>query len=101
MQKSLSKESQGQKSGQVGKNLIQCLSTCEKGTELLVKSVNAGRMAKSRLADLGILPGVKIVKKKSAPFNGPIEIEVRGSSLVLGRGLALKIIVECNNTCNS
>jgi len=101
MQKTLAKESQGRNSDQIGKNLIQCLSTCEKGTELLVKSVNAGRMAKSRLADLGIVPGVKIIKKKSAPFNGPIEIEVKSSSLVLGRGLASKIIVECNITCNS
>lgn len=99
MQKTFNKKTHKRNSDNGGKNLIQCLSTCEMGTELLVMRVDAGRMAKNRLADLGIVPGVKIIKKKSAPFNGPIEIEVRNSSLVLGRGLASKIIVQCNNTC--
>ncbi len=81
------------------KNLIVCLSTCNMDTELIVKRVDAGQAVKKRLADLGIVPGVRVIKKKSAPFNGPIEIEVRGSSLVLGRGLASKIIVECNYSC--
>ena len=97
MQKPLTNSSQNTDSK--GKSLIQCLSTCEIGTELIVLKVEAGQAAKSRLADLGIVPGVKILKKKSAPFNGPVEIEVRGSSLVLGRGLAAKITVECNSTC--
>jgi len=61
--------------------------------------VNAGYRAKMRLANLGIVPGVKIKKKKSAPLRGPIEIIVKGSSLVIGRGIALKIIVSCNEEC--
>jgi len=52
-----------------------------------------------RLANLGIVPGVKIKKKKSAPLRGPIEIIVKGSSLVIGRGIASKIIVSCNEEC--
>ena len=55
---------------------------------------NAGYHAKRRLACLGIIPGVDIIKKKAAPFHGPIEIIVKGSSLVIGRGLAAKIIVK-------
>jgi Fe2+ transport system protein FeoA len=51
-------------------------------------------MAKKRLACLGIIPGVTIIKRKSAPFRGPIEILVKGSSIVIGRGLAIKIIVN-------
>ena len=80
--------------------LIKCLTECELGAELMVVSVNAGLGAKSRLADLGIVPGTKIVKKKAAPFNGPVEIDVKGSSLVIGRGLALKIIVDCGSKCS-
>ena len=83
-----------------GKSLIQCLSTCDIGTELIVIKVDAGQMAKNRLANLGIIPGVKILKKKSAPFRGPVEISVKGSSLVLGRGLASKIVVNCGTNCN-
>ncbi|MGV9172141.1 MAG: FeoA family protein [Promethearchaeia archaeon] len=76
--------------------LIKCLTECPTDAEVKVVRVNSGRMAKQRLANLGIVPGVIIKKKKSAPFRGPVEVEVKGSSLVLGRGLASKIIVDCN-----
>ena len=42
---------------------------------------------------------MKIVKKKSAPLKGPLEIIVKGSSLVIGRGLATKIYVKCTEEC--
>ena len=80
------------------KPLIKCLTDCELRSELLVIGVNAGQRAKKRLAHLGIFPGVKISMKKCAPFHGPINIIVKGSSIVLGRGLASKILVDCCNT---
>ncbi len=69
------------------------LIKCPIGQKFRVKCVNAGHHAKRRLACLGIIPGVDIIKKKAAPFRGPVEITVKGSSLVIGRGLASKIIV--------
>lgn len=81
--------------------LKKCLTECEKGEEVIVLNVNAGLKAKRRLANLGILPGAKIKKKKDAPFRGPIEVVVKGSSLVIGRGLASKIIVQCDESCSS
>lgn len=81
--------------------LKKCLTECEKGEEVIVLNVNAGLKAKRRLANLGILPGAKIKKKKDAPFRGPIEVIVKGSSLVIGRGLASKIIVQCDESCSS
>ena len=83
----------------ISTSLTKCLTECEKGEEVVVIRVNAGRNAKTRLANLGVVPGVKIRKSKNAPFNGPLEIIVKGSSLVIGRGLASKIIVECNGAC--
>jgi len=83
----------------IGTRLTKCLAECESGEEVIVLSVNTGYRAKTRLANLGIVPGVKVKKMKNAPFRGPIEIKVRGSSLVLGRGLASRIIVSCNNSC--
>ena len=83
----------------VGTSLTKCLTECEKGEETIVLRVNAGYKAKTRLAHLGLVPGVKITKTKNAPFKGPIEIIVKGSSLVIGRGLASKITVECNGAC--
>ncbi|MFX0042851.1 MAG: ferrous iron transport protein A [Candidatus Hodarchaeota archaeon] len=80
-------------------SLIKCLTECNKGEVVTVVNVNAGYNAKRRLANLGIVPGVKIVKKQSAPLRGPLEVIVKGSSLVIGRGLATKIIVRCNENC--
>lgn len=73
---------------------IRLLTECRAGEEVIILRVNAGLSAKRRLAHLGIFPGVKTIKKKAAPFRGPIEILVKGSSLVIGRGLATKIIVK-------
>jgi Fe2+ transport system protein FeoA len=82
-----------------GNPLIKCLTECEKGEEVVVLRVNAGYNAKTRLANLGVVPGVKITKTKNAPFRGPIELIVKGSNLVIGRGLASKIMVECSGIC--
>lgn len=80
-------------------SLIKCLTECEKGEIVTILSVTTGIKAKRRLANLGIVPGIKILKKKSAPLKGPIEIIVRGTSLVIGRGLASKIMVKCQGQC--
>jgi len=53
-------------------------------TELCVK----------RLSDLGLTPGTDVTVVKSAPFNGPLEITVRGSRLAIGRGMASRILVD-------
>ena len=77
------------------KPLIKCLTDCTRDEELIILRVNTGYNAKRRLANLGIIPGVKIIKKNAAPFRGPIEVIVKGSSLVIGRGLAARIFVKC------
>lgn len=82
-----------------GTPLIKCLTECSKGSELEVIKINAGIRAKTRLADLGIVPGSKIFKTKEAPFRGPLEIKVKGTNLVIGRGLAEKILVNCGEKC--
>lgn len=57
-------------------------------------SIMGGSMATKRLADLGLTSGTSIKVIKKAPFSGPVKIEVRGSRLVLGMGLASKILVK-------
>jgi Fe2+ transport system protein FeoA len=47
-----------------------------------------------RLTDLGLTPGTNITVVKSAPFNGPLEVNVRGSRLAIGRGMASRILVD-------
>jgi len=53
-----------------------------------------GKGFQKRLTDMGLTPGTEVTVIKSAPFNGPIEVYVRGYRLVLGRGMAERIIVE-------
>jgi len=47
-----------------------------------------------RLTDLGLTPGTNVTLVKSAPFNGPLEVTVRGSRLAIGRGMASRILVD-------
>jgi Fe2+ transport system protein FeoA len=49
---------------------------------------------KKRLMDMGLTPGTRVTVMESAPFNGPLEVSVRGSRLALGRGMAKRILVE-------
>ncbi len=78
-------------------SLLKCLTECSKNNDVKVVSVNAGKSAKHRLANLGLIPGSEISKTRSAIFNGPIEVNVKGSKIVLGRGLAAKVIVKCDH----
>lgn len=46
------------------------------------------------LSQLGFLPGNKVRIIRSAPFRGPLLIEVEGREIVLGRRVAAHILVE-------
>lgn len=46
-----------------------------------------------RLADLGFIPG-SVVRVLRSFGSGPLLVEVKGSRVALGRGLAMKILVE-------
>lgn len=65
----------------------------KEGQKGIIISILGGRKAIKRLADLGLAPQTEIKILRKA-LRGPIEIEVRGSRLVLGRGLASKIVVK-------
>ncbi|MEM3703640.1 MAG: FeoA family protein [Candidatus Bathyarchaeia archaeon] len=47
-----------------------------------------------RLADMGLTPGVEVKLIRKSSFGGPVEIEVRGVALALGRGVASKVLVK-------
>ena len=59
-----------------------------------ISFIRGGRKVIQRLADLGLTPGTTVSLERSAPFKGPVEIVVRGSSLAVGRGIADKIFIE-------
>jgi Fe2+ transport system protein FeoA len=68
----------------------QCRHRARRGWR---KHFMVDRFAK-RLSDLGLTPGTKVTVVKSAPFNGPLEVCVRGSRLAIGRGMASRILVD-------
>ncbi|OYT49194.1 ferrous iron transport protein A [Thermoplasmatales archaeon ex4484_36] len=59
--------------------------------EVTVTSIRCGESCRSRLASLGITPGVRIRVLRNT--GGPLLLDVRGSRLALGRGIAAKVFV--------
>ncbi len=66
----------------------------ENGCWVKVVDFQNGRGIEKQLSQMGFLPGNKIRVIRSAPFKGPLLIEAEGREIVLGRGIARKIIVE-------
>lgn len=75
------------------KNIISLIDF-EDGRSGTIVSLNGGKNLTKRLADLGISPGTVITVLRKSLFSGPVQVEVSGSRLVLGRGLASKILAE-------
>ena len=76
------------------KKLMTQLSHIKPGEEGEVAFIRAGTHACQRLLDMGFTKGVKIKVVNAAPFQGPIEVQVRGTSIALGRGLANQVYIE-------
>jgi len=66
----------------------------KEGQTGVMRSVLGGKMAAKRLADMGLTAGTEIKMIRKALFKGPVQIELCGARLVLGRGLASRIIVD-------
>ena len=69
---------------------LMCRNRTRKGRKKQVKI----KLCIKRLTDLGLTPGTNVTVVKSAPFNGPLEVTVRGSRLAIGRGMASRILVD-------
>jgi len=72
------------------------LSSLQPGQRGSISSVEASPKVTQRLADLGLTPETSICVLKTVPFNGPVEIVVRGSRLAVGKEIARCILVKTN-----
>lgn len=63
------------------------------GEQVQVISIDAGWGLQRRLADMGLIPGLNVRVIGRQGF-GSVVLDVRGSRLALGRGIARKIMVE-------
>ena len=71
-------------------NLLQI----NNGRWVKVVGFRGGHGMERRLSQLGFIPGNKIRIIRSAPFHGPLLVQVEGREVVLGRGVAAHILVE-------
>jgi ferrous iron transport protein A len=72
------------------------LTNLDDGQSGIIVSVMGGEMLTKRLADLGITTGKEVKVIRKTLFSGPVQIEVAGSKLVIGWGLASKIMEKSN-----
>jgi len=68
------------------------LSMVQSGESVQVAAIRAGWGLQRRLADMGLTPGVR-VKVINSQGRGPVVLDLRGSRLALGHGIAHKIMV--------
>lgn len=59
-----------------------------------VIDIKGGSGIRQRLSQMGIHPGDEITMLRYGALRGPILIEIHGSQVALGRGIASRIIVE-------
>ena len=69
------------------------LSAVPSGEHAEVLRFIAGRGLQARLASMGILPGVAVRVMRNDSF-GPLVLGLKGSRLMLGRGVADKVMVR-------
>jgi ferrous iron transport protein A len=68
------------------------LTDAPKGKQVKLVSIDGGHSITRRLVELGLTPGTifKIVQDSG----GPLIINVRNSKIALGRGMAVKLLVD-------
>jgi Fe2+ transport system protein FeoA len=69
------------------------LTMVHEGSRAVLRSVDGGRQMRGRLAALGLLPGTELEVVQNSG-KGPFIVAVRGSRIVIGRGMAARIEVD-------
>jgi len=69
------------------------LTMLDEGKKAVLKMITGGRQLRSRLAALGLLPGTELEVIQNSG-HGPFVVAVKGSRIVIGRGMAERIEVE-------
>jgi len=80
-----------------GGKLLTQLSRLRPGEKGWVAFVRGNGSASRRITDMGLCPGTGLRVENAAPFNGPIQVSIRKTNLVLGRELAETVFVEVEN----
>ena len=74
-------------------NAAMPLMMLQPGSSARVLEVRGGRGLTRRLSSMGILPGSVVSLVRGAP-GGPVIVEARGSRVIIGRGMAHRVLVQ-------
>ena len=69
------------------------LAMVQEGRRVRVIGIHGGRKLQGRLAAMGLVPGVEIEVIRNG-FHGPFIVGIKGSRVMMGRGMAFKIQVQ-------
>jgi len=72
---------------------VRHLSSVPRGDCVRLVGIDTGLGFRSRLAAMGLVPGVAVRVLRNSG-HGPAVVEVKGTRLALGRGVASKMQVE-------
>ncbi len=73
----------------------QPLTEIEDGKYARIAGFLDERGLEHKLRQLGLSPGDAVRVLRRAPFGGPLLIEVDGRSIALSRGIAGRVLVDC------
>ncbi|HDL63908.1 MAG TPA: ferrous iron transport protein A [Proteobacteria bacterium] len=78
----------------MSKNSIVSLAKLDTNRSGKVVKFTAGPGLVRRLEEMGIRAGKRITKISGMPLRGPVVIQVGGTRIALGHGMAMKVMVE-------
>jgi ferrous iron transport protein A len=74
--------------------MIMTLEKLKDGMEAVVTQIHGGHHIRLRLGGLGVHPEDRLKVIRSGFFGGPVLIEIHGTQVGIGHGMAQKIEVE-------
>ena len=80
---------------------MMALDTVDVKKKARVIMIDGGHRVRAHLNTLGIHIGDWLTVVERAPFRGPVLVEVNGSRLARGRGIASKVKVEIDGSVES
>lgn len=80
---------------------MMALDTVEVKKQVRVIVIDGGHKVRAHLNTLGIHVGDWLTVVERAPFRGPVLVEINGTRLALGRGVASKVQVEIDGSVES
>ena len=70
------------------------IGNLEQGQCGKISLIRGGYNLLQRLLDMGLEPGTKIRAVRVTPPNGPVEVSVGNSNVILGKGMASKVFID-------